>query len=401
MRLPEPVLAATCLAWFSVATAAQDYPNDALSLRREYNGVCATIDTLAAGREANGLERLVAAHPVAAGWPAGWELVLVFWADDEAEVTLNGYQVARTRLTPIEVSVPLLYLEDQNRLQARCWDTDRVESGFMAGLYLQDESGARRPVLATEEGRWRTADGPAPEIYYTHSQPEIPGARVIWGERLFGEVTLEATFTAEEVRQAARGPSRSTAPTASPRPMAAHQVLGRLVALAARREELAQALGRLSGEPPEVVYAAGPGEGWVFTLGRAGILAEDRTVVLAEQAHRWAQTLPAAAKDLVLPQPRPLKGSGAATPPGAAVGVPGQADRRLDYQPPAERGPGGEAGRSGLPGSAGRGPLVLVGRASVSAALALAGLALLLYLIAATRLWWRLFREGPWSCRAG
>ena len=76
---------------------------------------------------------------------------LIFWADDEAEVFINGYRVAQTRLTPVQIEIPKLYLREQNVIQAHCWDTDGVESGFMAGLYVRDEQGRLRPVLVTDE----------------------------------------------------------------------------------------------------------------------------------------------------------------------------------------------------------------------------------------------------------
>ena len=64
--------------------------------------------------------------------PRGDEVVMIFWADDEAKVWLNDYFVGETRLTPVEVVVPSLYLSSTNRIRVRCWDTDWVESGVSA-----------------------------------------------------------------------------------------------------------------------------------------------------------------------------------------------------------------------------------------------------------------------------
>ena len=83
---------------------------------------------------------------------------MIFWADDEARVWLNDFPVGETRLTPVEVTVPDLYFQGQNRLRVRCWDTDRVESGFLGGLYLKDRAGRLYPIVVSN-GTWETTGG--------------------------------------------------------------------------------------------------------------------------------------------------------------------------------------------------------------------------------------------------
>ena len=128
--------------------------------RQEYNGVVAAIDTLM---------RVEGAREIGPNWIAidlrylkRYRSFFIFWADDEAEVFINGYRVAQTRLTPVQVEIPKLYLREQNVIQAHCWDTDGVESGFMAGLYVKDERGQAfvqfwlrtRDCGALAETRW-------------------------------------------------------------------------------------------------------------------------------------------------------------------------------------------------------------------------------------------------------
>ncbi|MEW6751758.1 MAG: hypothetical protein AB1505_12395 [Candidatus Latescibacterota bacterium] len=366
-----------------------------LRLRQEYNEVAAAIDTLVRQGGRPVLEALTRSAPAAGVLPAGHELVLVFWADDEAEVTLNGYPVARTRLTPTQVVVPPLYLGRANRLQAHCWDTDRVESGFMAGLYLRDEGGALRPVLATGTGPWQADGVPAQERYYTHPQPQIPGAVVIWGTQLFGEVHLQADFGAGALRRAAGAAPVAPVPGAGEQAMEAHALVNRLLRLQARRQELSAALGRAGGGGPSLRYEGFVRDRLVFTLGRAGPLSEAESAPAARQLHAWAQGLPEEQRELVLRPPRALKGVGAATP-GVALEptTGGSADRRTDYQPPPEHGPGAQ-GATGTSLAVARLRRALdQRRLAWELGVAVAGLAL--YVGLALHAWWRVCQRGVW-----
>ena len=183
------------------ATAAAD---DVVALRQQYNQVSASIDTLVRLYGGDKLRELAKRKGNNRLLPANSKLVLIFWADDEAELFLNGHRIGETRLTPTRVEIPAVYLRTSNVLRAHCWDTDRVESGFMAGLYLQDGRGRLRKVLATGDGRWWVDSQRAEPRFYNHSLPDIPGAEVIWGTKLFGEVELEARFDAAQLARAAR-----------------------------------------------------------------------------------------------------------------------------------------------------------------------------------------------------
>ena len=247
-----------------------------VELRQQYNQVAAAMDTLLRlyGRER--VRNVADPSRVLEQLPGNTRLVLLFWADDEAELFLNEKPISRTRLTPTKVEVPSLYLEPENVLRAHCWDTDGVESGFMAGLYLEDESSQMlRPLVTTNERMWCRQDGePAEELFYAHSQPDIPEARIIWGRgQLFGEVELSATFAAAAI-QAAAGRQPLKPPDAGAmrtRPMEFHQALSRLAVLQERREELAGALAASSTtEAPEVRFSGWPLSALSFSLGEAG-----------------------------------------------------------------------------------------------------------------------------------
>jgi hypothetical protein len=144
----------------------------ALALRREYNGVASRIDTLVRLYSAQRFKRL--ADPSVTPGVAlvgDQRIVLLIWADDEARVFLNGAPVGQTRLTPTRIEIPKIYLQADNELVAQCRDTDRVESGFMAGLYVEDDTGLR-PIRTTADGQgWEVATGEqtgsaAQEIFY-------------------------------------------------------------------------------------------------------------------------------------------------------------------------------------------------------------------------------------------
>jgi hypothetical protein len=365
-------------------------------LRQEYNALAARIDTLVRLSGEKPLEQLAAHTPRDGLVPEGFEVVLIFWADDEAEIFLNDYRISDTRLTPVEVVIPALYLQERNRLQAHCWDTDRVESGFMAGLYLRDQRGGLRQILVTEEGRWWTEGAPAEERFYTHTQPDIPGAKVIWGPRMFGSVRLETWFDAADVRQAVRRRPQATALPVRERFMQTHEVVSLLVQLEQRREELETALElRRYGVVP-VRYQGYLRQRLAFTLGSAGPLAEARSSAAASQLHAWAEALPPTEQELIFGPRRSLKGVDAATPEDFFEGgSEGESERRADYQPPPERGPIQGIGivgerRMGL-------RPVLPSRLAVPWVLLGMGVALVLYLGVLGRQWWRLFTGKVWK----
>ena len=373
--------------------------------RREYNEVAAAIDTLVRLYGRDSLERLTKTRARSQQETVVSDpLVLLFWADDEAEVFLNGYPVSRTRLTPTRVEIPRFYLRDQNELRVHCWDTDSVESGFMAGLYVQDPGGGLRSVIVTGESfEWHTDSEPAQEIFYSHSVPDIPDARVIWGDQLFGELWLQAAFTREAVVAAAHKPESGVLPIGSEsRPMDFHQVVTRLVSLEGRRDDIAAKLGggrragfpRYGGDPP-------PSTAVAFSLGRAAPLAEGADRAVSQSLRQWAQRLPATERALVLRPQRHLKGWQAATPAVAMQDDRGggggrEEDRRADYRPPPERGTG--------PNPAYVRPVA--GTASVPARsgavwIWVSTLVLTAYLVPAGRQWWRLFTSVEWTSCTG
>ena len=394
---PGATHAVVMAAILALALTGPARGEDPVELRREYNHVAASLDTLVRLHGGGALEALTAWPEAGKGIvPAGFELVLIFWADDEAEVYLNGFRVSSTRLTPTQVLIPSLYLAETNQVRAHCWDTDRVESGFMAGFYLRDGAGLR-PVLVTEEGKWWTGGQPAQEIYYTHSQPDIPGAKVIWGERLFGETVVEAQFSGSSVvRAAQRRPLQPPTAAAPEQRMEAHDVLTRLVQLQTQREALTAALASWRHDPPAVRYSGHVRGQLAFSLGRAGPLAEQLSVATAERLQQWAEALPAEQRRLVFEEPRKLKGVAAATAAQAReAGEAADADRRADYQAPPERGPVQE----GLTvwQAAARLRSRQLANARIEWGLAAAMLGLVAYLTAVGRQWWRLYTGEVWK----
>ena len=159
------------LCWLATATGATD---NAVELRRQYNQVAASIDTLVRLYGGERLAELAARQGKPSPLPAGQKLVLIFWADDEAQLYLNGQPIGSPRLTPTRIEIPAMYLRDENVLSAHCWDTDRVESGFMAGLYLQDARARLRRVLVTDEENWWVGGERAEVRFYSHTVPDIP-----------------------------------------------------------------------------------------------------------------------------------------------------------------------------------------------------------------------------------
>ena len=308
-----------------------------LEWRQEYNEVVAAIDTLMRVEGTGDWNELDRHRPT---MPEEVSIILIFWADDEAEVFINGYRVAQTRLTPVQVEVPKLYLREQNVIQAHCWDTDGVESGFMAGLYIRDEQGRLRPVLVTDEGPWRTDENALAEVrFYSNDLPDIPGAYVIWGDGLYGEVWLEAEFSADSIRDA--GQRRPVEwDQLRMQPMHTHQVISRIVGLQSRQKELKKVLNESSYQSDFPRYNGYVTNRLAFSLGRAGRLAESENQLKYEALQKWVDRMPPEEQMLIFRPPRPLKGVEAATArqPLEVGETEEKGSRRKDYLPPAERG---------------------------------------------------------------
>ena len=309
---------------------------ESLSLRRQYNAVAAAVDTIMRQLGRDRVDELTDAAPRNL-LPDDAKPVLLFWADDEAELFLNGTPVSATLLTPTRVEIPEFYLRENNLLQAHCWDTDRVESGFMAGLYVEWSDGGMRPVVTTGEGSWQLGKGKpgkatAGEIFYTHTQPDIPEARVIWGEKLFGEIWLSVQFSAADVRAAGdRGPAGLRLPRdwGRDRPMDFHVSISRLVHLQEERRRLARALEvRHWGMEPYLRFRDGHRSPIAYSLGRSEPLSEEReSVASSARLVRWVKQLPSEDRALVLGPARQLKGASAATPQEFASRVRGSKRR--------------------------------------------------------------------------
>ena len=397
-------------AWPASAAASTGSSRDSvkrgsalLKMRQEYNETAAAIDSIVRVFGRQQLEHLGRADRAPVELPEGVEPVLLFWADDEAELFLNGNPISRARLTPTRVEIPAFHLEAENELLAHVWDTDRVESGFMCGLYLEDELGQLTPILTSGE-EWETREGgQAEEIYYAHPQPDIPQARVIWGDRLFGEIWLRVRFSGESVRRALSRAPVSLQPDQKWRrePMVFDNALSRLALLQKKRAELGRTLEETSG-PPELFVRFTPPPTSVssavmslaFTLGEAGPLTYEAEVPTSPELQRWARSLPRRAREMIFRKARQLKGWSNAT---AAVefGATGEGDedRQSDYRPPPERGPAPE-GRYARRGGAQevtrfalRGPVIPWLLLS----------ALCLYVGGICGQWWRIFHRPGWS----
>ena len=308
-----------------------------LEWRQEFNGIVASIDTLMRMEGDGDWSDLDRHRPEL---PEDISLVLLFWADDEAEILINGYRVAQTRLTPVQVEIPKIYLREQNVIQAHCWDTDGIESGFMAGLYVRDGEGRLRPILVTDDGLWRTGENNMAEVrFYSNDKPDIPGAYVIWGDGLYGEVWLETEFSVEAVGQAAqRRPVQWSRPAVEP--MQTHQVISRIVQLQKRQTELEQLLsgGTLLDKIPR--YNGYVTNRLAFSLGRAGRLSERNNRIKSDALKDWVEQMPEADQSLIFRPQRELKGVEAATAKKPLEGAGGEEEgrRKRDYLPPPERG---------------------------------------------------------------
>ena len=377
--------------------------DDLLALRRQYNQAAASVDTLVRLYGEDRLGELSEWADEGSLLPPGSKLVLIFWADDEAELYLNDHPIGNTRLTPTRVEIPAIYLRESNVLRAHCWDTDRVESGFMAGLYLQDANARLRRVLVSDEQTWWVEGKLAEGRYYVNAQPDIPGAEVIWGAGLFGEIVLQASFDAAQLRQAATSrPLSARAPSARREAMETHLVVSRLVQLQEQRTALAQRLEARRSPVRDVRYQGFISGRLAFTLGKAGALAEASSVPTAEKLLDWAKELPVEDRELVFRERRELKGVRHAT---AARSLPSDhgstkkdADRRSDYTAPDERGPVyGEGAGSTTGGGGGTAEQQLYVRRRVQWDLWLSSIGLLLYLGFTGRQWWKLFRAKVWQ----
>ena len=376
-----------------------------LSMRRQYNAVAAAVDTIMRQLGRDRVDELTDDSALRNLLPNDAKIALLFWADDEAELFLNGTRVGATRLTPTRVEIPEFYLRENNLLQAHCRDTDRVESGFMAGLYVEWSDGGMRPVVTTGDGNWQLGKGSpgeasAGEIFYTHPQPDIPEARVIWGEKLFGEIRLSVQFSAADVRAAGdRGPAglRLLNDWGRDQPMDFHVSISRLVHLQEERRRLARVLeGRNSELEPYLRFRGGHLSPIAYSLGRSEPLSEEReSVASSARLVKWVKQLSPEDRALVLGPSRQLKGASAATLPQefASRSEAGREDRRLDYQPPrdlgAQRGPQATEVLVAERLGPGRGTDVLSWVAF--------GL-LAAYTGAASHRWWKLFRcESTWK----
>ena len=348
MSTPDPKVALLCLIVTTVSTAeigADDTLADRLSLRREYNAMSAQIDSLVramASVDRDAIERQVLPDGKRRGViPDGMSLSLIFWADDEARVWINDYLVGETRLTPLEVEIPEIYLERQNRIRVRSWDTDWVESGFLCGLYLKGPDAGLFRVLVSDQS-WRVGGAPVREIAYVHPVPEIPGAEVIWGPHLFGRVEMERAFEIGEIASALAAGEIPEArlPASVRRTMVYHTFIERLARLQQRRVELSEIIARLSPNRLDIPVYSGPEvRSLSLTLGRAGPLRESVTTPMAERVLSWSRRLPEKVIQLVYPEARPLKGEAMATPAfGSAPGGERTGEREAAYQRPRELG---------------------------------------------------------------
>ena len=263
--------------------------SDLSLFRKEYNAIAASLDTLIRLHDLSPIEDVTKRSPVA---PADLKILLIFWADDEAEIFLNGFRVGQTRLTPTQIEIPSIYLKQTNILQAHCWDTDKVESGFMAGLYVVGAGGHLYTVLSTDEGVWSTPDGFADVRFYSNSVPDIPKAEVIWGAGMYGEVWLETEFTINDVVGAKKGRAVEL-PLSNNKPMESHSVISNIVKLNKRKKELESLFSLHNDESVTEVesYNGYVSRRLAFSLGRAGRLVSHSESNLVEKLDTWRNDL--------------------------------------------------------------------------------------------------------------
>ncbi|MBT3342770.1 MAG: hypothetical protein HN712_02610 [Gemmatimonadetes bacterium] len=393
------------LAHVSMAGAVSDEPavnGRLLAMRQEYNDVTAAIDTLMHVYGAERIARLTDPGRALLALPPDHRLVLLIWADDEARIYLNGAPVGETRLTPTRIEIPQIYIEDSNELSIHAWDTDRVEAAVMLGFYVEDPAGALHPIVTTlEDHGWVTDSGEqALEIFYTHTIPDLPGAQVMWGPQLFGEVWLSTRFEAAQVIAAVVANAVAMPQgVMEEHTMDFHRNVGRLTGLHERRQRLMDRLDRMATRPDphlrtRVSRRVSP---LSYTLGAASAFLDMSSLEMAlEPLEPWRQRLPAEQRELLLLEARVLKGPEAATPvaPMELVKAASEpAQRTTQYIPPAEQGavpPSTHGADSRLVRLAGPSSSFLWRMALISLALAVwAGLA--------CWRWWSMYDSVTWS----
>ena len=377
-----------------------------LRVRKQYNLVSARIDSLVRAMEtteADALDTSKLPEPDdALALPSDVQVMAIFWADDEAKVWINDHFVGETRLTPVEVVVPNLYLKSDNIVRVRGWDTDYVESGFLFGLYVK-KADMLHPILVSDES-WEGTAGPVESITYAHSMPDIPKAEVIWSQQTFGMVEMSKRFGSGAIRDAGTAAGERRFSGAESREMSLHAFVAELAVLETERERLREDL-RSRATSLTVPQYSGQSEG-SLTLGKAGPLQEFSTKPVSEQVKQWAETLQPEQQTLVYPDRRRLRGEGAATEGGVLAAASGDGERNQSYQPPSDRrnrepgsqegqhgaagGGGGDGGADGQVSASGGG---FGGRAS-RLGLLIPTLILASYAVYATREWRRLSREA-------
>ncbi|MEE2752868.1 MAG: hypothetical protein VX910_02715 [Candidatus Latescibacterota bacterium] len=393
----------------STTSVSGDALDETLALRRQYNAVSARIDSLVRAMEARDAGALETSKlpdgDESLALPENSEVVAIFWADDEAKVWVNDHFVGETRLTPVEVVVPSLYLKSNNVIRARGWDTDLVESGFLFGLYFRN-NGALHPIVVSDDS-WQGVNGPVETITYAHAMPDIPNAEVIWSDRTFGAIEMKVEFGAGSIRQAAQEIGQAKFEGGESREMTLHAFVVELAMLESDRERLRADLQRRASKLSVVGYSGGQSL-TSLTLGKSGPLKESITEPVSRQVKKWTEQLPAEQQALVIPSRRGLRGESEATAAGdRVVGAGRDEDRRADYVAPSDRRNrqfGTEEGRAGASGSGGNGSGVEVGAGTFdgggfggrSSRLGLLVPTLLLatYAVYATRQWRRLSRLG-------
>jgi hypothetical protein len=404
------VLPISLITLFSVATVFGGALDETLALRRQYNFVSARIDSLVRAMEARDVGALeISKLPdgnESLTLPENSEVVAIFWADDEAKVWVNDHFVGETRLTPVEVVVPHLYLKSNNVVRARGWDTDFVESGFLFGLYLRS-NGALHPIVVSDDS-WHGVNGPVETITYAHAMPDIPNAEVIWSDRTFGAIEMKVEFGAGTVRQAAQISGSASFEGGESREMTLHAFVAELAVLETDRERLRADLQRRASKLSVAGYS-GEQSLTSLTLGKAGPLKEFITEPISKQVKKWTEQLPAEQQVLVIPSQRGLRGESEATATGDRVaGESGDDEnRRAEYVAPSDRRnheSGAEDGRAGAPGRGGSGSEEEVGtdlfggdgfaRRASRLGLLIPTLLLATYAVYATRQWRRLSRLG-------
>tara|TARA_B100001250_G_scaffold144418_1_gene123640 strand:+ start:495 stop:1649 length:1155 start_codon:yes stop_codon:yes gene_type:complete len=319
-----------------VVSCEWGWATDLFLARKEYNAIAAKLDTLARLHDLSSVENMIRRPPTAA---PDLKLVLIFWADDEAEVFLNGFLVGRTRLTPTQIEIPSIYLKNTNILQAHCWDTDKVESGFMAGLYVVGNGDDLHPVLLTDEGIWSTPEGFAEVRFYSNSVPDIPRAEVVWGSGMYGEVWLETQFSLRDVNSAKQANAVEMT-LSNMKPMESHSVISNMVRLNARKKELESMFSRHNSRNRLKTerYSGYVSRRLAFSLGKAGRLVSQGGAKLAEELDDWRKKMsPEQALQLTAAPSRRLKGIDShVAEQRADVGSKNEKDRRSNYTPPKD-----------------------------------------------------------------